>query len=102
MTTLESLPRPPSPEPNDAGLTTDEAARLLRIHGPNRLVPERHHPALIQWLLRPLADPMVVLLLVAGTTYLALGDTFDAIVILVAVIPITLVSFLLEARAEHA
>ena len=76
--------------------------RLLAEVGPNRLVPGDARPSLAVWLLRALADPMVLLLLVAGATYLALGDRFDAIVVLVALVPIIAVGLLLEARAERA
>lgn len=85
-----------------SGLTSLEARARLARFGPNRIVPERRRSPVLDWLLRPLADPMVVLLLVAGSTYLALGDAFDAIVILVAVVPIVLVSLVLETRAERA
>ncbi len=91
-----------SPATTAPGLTSREARVRLTRFGPNHIVPEQKQSPLIRWLLRPLADPMVVLLLVAGGTYLALGDRFDAIVILVAVVPIVLVSLILETRAERA
>src|SRR5689334_21546681 len=84
------------------GLTAERARQLLAEVGPNRLVPGNARPSALAWLLRALADPMVELLLVAGSTYLALGDRFDAIVILVAIVPIVAVGLLLEARAERA
>lgn len=56
----------------------------------------------MDWLRRPLTDPMVVLLLGAGLVYLILGDTFDALVVLVALVPIATVTLALEARAERA
>ena len=49
-----------------------------------------------------LADPMVALLLVAAPVYLALGDTTDAVVVFVALVPIVATGWLLEARAERA
>ncbi|HUX87983.1 MAG TPA: cation-transporting P-type ATPase [Chloroflexota bacterium] len=84
------------------GLSSSRARQLLAEVGPNRLVPSDGRPSLIAWLARALADPMVLLLLVAGVTYLVLGDQFDAIVVLVAVVPIVGVGLLLEARAERA
>ncbi len=45
---------------------------------------------------------MVLLLVVAGFTYVALGDYFDAVIIFVAIVPIMLVSLVLEVRAERA
>ncbi len=83
------------------GLTTSEAHLRLTREGPNDLVPSRRGSRLLQ-LLQPLADPMVLLLLVAAPVYVAIGDRTNAIVVLVALVPIAAVSWLLEARAEHA
>jgi Ca2+-transporting ATPase len=86
----------------ERGLTSDEArARLLR-NGPNRLVPERRRSPLVDALARAFSDPMVLLLLVAGSTYLVLRDLTDAIVALAALVPIVAIDLALEARAEHA
>ena len=93
---------PPLAPSEPVGLTTAEARRLLHVHGPNHLVPERRPTWIGVWVLRPLADPMVVLLLIAGATYVALGDRVDAILVTVALVPIALVSLVLEARSERA
>ena len=45
---------------------------------------------------------MAILLLIAAPTYLLIGDTVDAIVILVMLVPILAVGWVLEARAESA
>ncbi len=82
-------------------LDDDEAARRLERYGRNVLVPERRGFAWT-WVLRFFLDPMVVLLLVAGATYVALGDRFDAIVAFGALPPIFLVTFVLEHRSERA
>jgi Ca2+-transporting ATPase len=95
--TISSL----EPPPNELGLTSTEAAARLTEVGPNQIVPQSRGPNVLVWLLRPLTDPMVVLLLAASVTYLALGDERDAIVTLIAVLPITLVSLVLEVRAER-
>ncbi len=87
---------------SETGLTTEEARRRLALYGPNRLVVERRRPMLLEWLIRPLSDPMVLLLVVAGVTYLILRDYVDAAVVLIAVVPIALVSTILEVRAERA
>lgn len=83
-----------------AGLPSEEAAARLERDGPNVLVPERRTTR-FKRLLGPLTDPMVVLLLVAACTYLAIGDRVDAIVAFVALGPIAAVGWLLEARAER-
>lgn len=83
-----------------AGLTSAEAEARLARDGPNRLVPEPRGRRLKR-LAGPLADPMVVLLLVAAPTYLLIGDTADAIVAFAALVPIAAVGWLLESRAER-
>ncbi len=88
-----------APPPAGPGLTAAEAQARLARYGPNAVVPAEQPPTLLGWLRRPLTDPMVVLLLGAGLVYLILGDTFDALVVLV---PIATVTLALEARAERA
>ncbi len=89
-----------SPEP--LGLTTAEAHRRLAQHGPNDLVPPARLPGLFTWVRRVLTDPMVLLLLVAGTVYLSVGDVGDAAVSVIALVAITAVSVVLELRTERA
>ena len=82
---LEPRPRPRAGSPRD---------------GPNEIVPTRHASRLRKWL-RPLADPLVLLLLVAIPVYVAIGDATEAIVVAVVLIPIVAVGSVLEARAER-
>jgi Ca2+-transporting ATPase len=86
--------------PGSDGLTTAEATRRLAADGPNQIVPTTDGRRLRR-LLGPLADPMVALLLVAAPTYLLIGDTTDAIVVFVALVPIAAVGWVLEARAQR-
>ena len=90
------------PTPGPPGLTTAEAQVRLARHGPNDLVPPARPPGALTWLRRVLTDPMVLLLLVAGTVYVAVGDFGDATVSLIALVAITAVSVVLELRTEHA
>lgn len=85
-----------------AGLTEHEAASRLREYGPNVLVPERSINSPFAWIVRIAGDPMVLLLAVAGGTYVLLGDRFDATVTLCALLPIFLVNGVLEYRSENA
>ena len=82
------------------GLSTREAASRLERVGPNRPVPEARGHRLRRWL-GPLTDPMVALLLVAAPTYWAIGEERDAIIALVALVPIIAVGWVLEQRAER-
>lgn len=89
---------PPPPR----GLSEEEALRRLRAFGPNLLVPRKSRTSLWTWVLRLLVDPMVLLLAVAGGTYAILGDRFDAVVVGIALIPIFLVTAILEYRSDRA
>jgi len=90
----------PAPPPGTDGLSSEEAAERLARDGPNVLVPATGRSRLARWL-RPFADPMVALLLVAGPTYAVLGDAVDAAITLVAILPIAAIGWLLESRAER-
>lgn len=83
------------------GLTSSEVEERLARFGPNVLGPEAARSV---WsdVLRPLRDPMVLLLLGAGGVYFLLGETFNAAVMLLATIPIAAVDLILEVRAERA
>src|SRR5690348_255408 len=83
------------------GLTSAEAARRLASYGPNMVVPKQGAEGLRRWL-RTLADPMVVLLLLAAGVYAALGEARDAIVMAAALAPILAVDAILEGRAGRA
>jgi P-type Ca2+ transporter type 2C len=83
------------------GLTSAEAARRLASYGPNMVVPKQGAEGLRRWL-RTLADPMVVLLLLAAGVYAALGEARDAIVMAAALAPILAVDVILEGRAGRA
>ena len=90
-------------EPDSAtGLTTDEATQRLERFGPNSVVPEARRTGVAALLRRVVTDPMTILLLVAAPTYLALRDYVSAAVVLAALVPVTAVTVILEARAERA
>lgn len=82
-------------------LSDEEVSERRARFGANILVPERRSPALV-WVLRFFLDPMVLLLLTAGVTYLILGDRLDAGIALGAVVPIFFVSAILEHRSDRA
>jgi P-type Ca2+ transporter type 2C len=84
------------------GLSTASADALLAEHGPNILVPEGLRQHFILKLVKPLADPMALLLMLASATYFFLGDRSDAIITIVALVPVILVGAILEGRAERA
>jgi len=98
-----SLGLPVSTEPSTVGqmgLTSAQAGERLRTFGPNIVVPKRRYGRLRRWA-GIVADPMVLLLLVASGIYLALGEVSDAAVMGAALVPVLAMNVLLEGRAEH-
>lgn len=59
------------------GLEPAEAARLLRVHGPNAL-PQPRQPSLAAVFLRQFLSPLIYVLLAAALVSVALGDVRDA------------------------
>lgn len=83
------------------GLTTTEARARLEQYGPNRLVA-RDRAAWIKDALSLVLDPMAIMLLVAAGVYLALGERRDAVVMVIALVPVIGVDVFLEARSRAA
>lgn len=92
---------PAGPAPG-VGLTSAEALRRNAEFGPNALVPLEQRSGPWAAIRRVVTDPMALLLAVAAATYFALGETEDAIIAGVALVPVIGVSVVLDLRAEHA
>ena len=88
-------------EATPAGLTSDEAKRRLRHYGPNSLVRESRFAALISFL-RFFANPLVIILVVASTISLVLGDPVGGLIIIAMVLLSVLLNFFMEFQARHA
>ncbi len=84
-----------------AGLTSDEAKRRLRLHGPNSFVRKQRFAALLGFL-RFFANPLVIILLVASTVSLSLGDRVGGLIIIAMVLLSVLLNFFMEFQARHA
>jgi Ca2+-transporting ATPase len=63
---------------------------------------ERDRFARLRELLQLLLDPMAVMLAIAATIYFVAGETRDAVVLLLALVPVLGVDVLLEARSRAA
>jgi len=85
----------------DQGLTRDEAARRLKEHGPNALatVGGRSVAAIIVAQFKSL---IVGLLVVATALAFLLGETVEALAILVVILLNALIGFLTEWKARQA
>lgn len=71
-------PEPPAGPPDLSGLSASEAAERLQQHGPNALDTEPPRTALHR-LLHMGREPMFMLLVVAATLYIALGDVVEGL-----------------------
>jgi P-type Mg2+ transporter len=80
-----------------AGLTTEEAARRLRLYGPNSLVRESRFTGLLSFF-GFFANPLVV----ASGVSLALGEHVGGLIIIAIVLFSVLLNFLMEFQARHA
>ena len=89
------------PDAAPRGLTGEEAARRLAIHGENRYAPAGRKATLAE-ALRTLADPMAIMLLAAALLSFLAGQRRDGAVLLVALVPVLAVDVLLEARSRSA
>jgi calcium-translocating P-type ATPase len=93
--TLEALASRP------VGLHADQARERLARYGPNE--PPQAQPVSSWTLLaRQVADPMIAVLLVAGTIALVLGEGVDAAVVFAVVVANALIGFAQEQRADRA
>jgi Mg2+-importing ATPase len=82
------------------GLTAAEAARRLRVVGPNAIKSQSAQA--FEVLLRQLRSPLLLLLLVAALTSLAVGERTDAIIIL-GILSLSIgLGFFNEYRAARA
>jgi Ca2+-transporting ATPase len=83
------------------GLSESEAARRLERDGPNELPsPEVKGPG--RTLLGMLREPMLLLLVVAGAIYFALGDLREALVLCAAMSVVLAITFVQERKTERA
>jgi P-type Ca2+ transporter type 2C len=82
------------------GLNDDVAAERLRIHGPNAL-PSPEARSMFNIAFNIIREPMMLLLLAAGLTYLVLGDRGEAIVLLLLASVSVVITVVQETRTER-
>jgi Ca2+-transporting ATPase len=83
------------------GLTATEAGRRLQQYGPNELV-ERDTKSPWAILLEQFTGIMVVMLVISAIVSIFLGETVDALVIMIIVLLNAILGFTQEYRAEQA
>lgn len=86
---------------NENGLTTKQAQENLIKHGKNELV-EEEKAGPIRLFLGQFKEILILILIVAAVAAYYVGDTLDAVVILIVVLINAVVGFIQEYRAEKA
>jgi len=86
---------------NRNGLTSSEADKRLLEHGKNELV-EEEKAGPIRLFLGQFKEILIIILIIAAIAAYYVGDTLDAIVILIVVLINAIVGFIQEYRAEKA
>jgi P-type Mg2+ transporter len=90
-----------TPEPSRAGLSSTEAARRLAEYGPNDPAPNKQRSHLVEALLQ-FANPLVVILLLAGIVSAFAGQLVNATIIIVIVLLSVTVNFVQTFRSQRA
>jgi len=85
----------------DRGLKSEEACRRIGIYGPNALREEKKEPAWLRFL-GQFKDFLVLILLASTVISFLVGETKDAVVILVIVVLNATLGFIQERKAEKA
>lgn len=83
------------------GLTSKEADELLKMYGDNSISSGDRLKRLYQFL-KIISDPMSMMLLAMAALYYFTGDHVNAIIVLIAYIPVTLVDVFLNLKSENA
>ncbi len=85
---------------SEAGLSSEEAARRLAVHGPNDAAP-RGRSRLVE-LLRLAANPLAIILLLASAASAFLGEVVNASIITAIVVLSTAINYWQTYRSERA
>lgn len=83
------------------GLTLEEVKDQLKKHGRN-ILPEKPPPSDLAILISQIKNPLVYVLLAAGLVTFLLGEMADTVIIVIAVLTNTLLSFFQERKANKA
>jgi Ca2+-transporting ATPase len=84
-----------------SGLSRDEAQGRLAADGPNAL-PGSEPKSLLRITAEVLAEPMFLMLLAAGSIYLAIGDAAEAAFLLLAVFAVIGLTLVQERKTQRA
>ncbi|HTY14839.1 MAG TPA: magnesium-translocating P-type ATPase [Methanoregulaceae archaeon] len=85
----------------EKGLNAEEAASRLKTYGKNDIASARKRPAVLQFI-DHFKNPLVIILLIAATISLFVGDVTDAGIIIIIVILSVFLDFFQEYKAGNA
>src|SRR5262245_64415820 len=80
---------------HEGGLSADQAAERLALHGPNAL-PRVAGPSAWRLLVRQMATPLMYALVASAAVAIALGELEDGLVVLAVVVLNALIGFVQE------
>lgn len=83
------------------GLSSEEASLRLKSEGYNELPSSRDH-TIITTAYEVTKEPMFLLLIAAGTVYFFIGDTREAVILLIFVLFVFGITIYQERKVEHA
>jgi Ca2+-transporting ATPase len=83
------------------GISEDEVKKRLKFYGNNRITPKKGKPVWLRFV-EQFQQPLVYILLIAGTVAAFLGETIDAAVIFAVVLINAIIGFIQESKAEKA
>lgn len=86
---------------SQSGLSSEQAASILKKDGPNEVVPSSFKSNFDE-IKKLLMDPMGLMLLSLAALQGFVGEKTDAFILLAAYVPVTAVDVLLELRAQRA
>lgn len=86
---------------SEQGLTNEEARKRLDTSGPNEAIEVKRHSGLVQFL-RLFLNPLVLILLIASSVSLVLGDRINASIILAIVLLSNVLNFVQTSSSQHA
>ncbi len=85
----------------EQGISEEEAANRLRYYGENRIRPKKGKAPWLRFI-EQFQQPLVYILLIAGTVAAILGEKVDAAVIYAVVFINAIIGFIQESKAEKA
>ncbi len=83
------------------GLTSSEASARLEKYGPNA-IESSNKKSLLSKIIEQIADPMVILLIIAAIVSAFTGDVFECVIIVAIVVINAIMSIIQEGKAEDS